>query len=145
MKHSNLEEFWQSQNWNLLRKANGWEVSRAGDIVTLELPAGDGEIYRARCLCDDYPFKAPSVLFVNSENSKMDVKAWPKGKGEFMKIVKPPQNCFLCMQLTREGLQHHKDWANQPNAWNADRNTLIDIFNFLSRLLNSEDYQGRGG
>jgi hypothetical protein len=50
------------------------------------------------------------------------------------------------MPLTREGLQHHGEWKTNPDAdaWNGEQHTLLDIFNRLKRLLNSQNYFGRG-
>lgn len=142
-----LDKFWLAQNWEKLEKVNRWKVSRDGDRVIFELFAKDGEQYRVLLVCDNYPQQAPSVVFINNEGSKLDPKAWPKGKLLLAEIVKPPTNCFLCMELTREGLTHHAEWKSQEKSWHGERNTLLDIFNFLQRLLNSDSYgyECRGG
>lgn len=140
-----IEQFWSSQNWRLLEKINRWKFKRDGDRVVFDLLAKDKESYSVLLSCENYPDDPPSVVFINEEGSKLDPKAWPRGATSFMEIVKPPQNAFLCMELTREGLQHHPDWRTQEKAWHKDRNTLMDIFNFLQQLLNGSDYQGRGG
>lgn len=141
---SPLDDFWQRHDWRLLQNINRWEISREGDLVYLTLEARDREKYRLLCLCDGYPQRPPGVVFVDSNNNKMARQAWPRGNHAFMEVVKPPSNCFLCMPLTREGLQHHREWVNNPavNPWNETR-TLIEIFNFVQGLLRSKDYEGR--
>jgi hypothetical protein len=143
-----LDQFLHSFDHSLWEQVNGWSVVRDvenSDIVRLKLPARDGETYIIRCKCDGYPALAPSVKFVNAEGSENDKFAWPSGDAEFGKIVKPPPHCFLCMPLTREGLQHHQDWlqAQNTNPWNADKHSLQDVFNFLKRILHEEHYLGR--
>lgn len=140
-----LDEFWASHNWEQLSTLNKWITKRNGDTIDCELPAKDGEVYRLRLICNNYPHTPPSVAFINEQGSKSDAKAWPKGGPNFMGIVKPPQNSFLCTGLTREGLAHHQDWKNQPHAWNAERNTVLDVLNMVHRLLHSAEYLGRGG
>ena len=140
-----LDQFWLSQDWMKLERLNGWKLKKDGDRVILDLHARDKELYTVLLSCENYPAEAPSVVFVNSEGSRLDPRAWPRGTASFMDIVKPPQNCFLCMELTREGLQHHPDWRTQEKAWHKDRHTLMDLLNFLQRLLNGADYEGRGG
>lgn len=129
--------------------ANNWVISRRDDdpsIVDFQLKAADNEPYFVTLICDIYPNSPPSVKFRNAEGDINDAKAWPKGNPAFMEVVKPPPNSFLCMPLTREGLQHHGDWISNPtvNSWSPDRHTLLDIFNYLHRLLNSKDYISRG-
>ncbi len=141
-----LDDFFQKHDWELLRKINGWAVDRREELVFLELSARDNARYRVKFVCDDYPMKAPTTAFVNGENSQQDPTAWPKGNQAFHEVVKPPPDCFLCMPLTREGLQHHGDWITNTgvDSWNANKHTLMDLFNYLQRLLNSDDYLRRG-
>ncbi len=140
-----LDEFMASQDWNLLKVVNGWVVTRDGDRLQFGLTARDEERYIVRLLCDDLPRRAPSVVFVDAAGSSSTMNAWPKGTGRFHEVVKPPPNCFLCMPLTREGLQHHPDWLQSPaiTAWRGDRSSPIEVFNYLQRLLTSDDYAGR--
>lgn len=143
---SQLDDFFNRYDWDLLLRVNGWIVETKEEIVTLELGARDGERYKVMFICDNYPTEAPKTFFVNDEGSSDDVKAWPKGNQRFYEIVKLPPNSFLCMPLTRQGLQHHQDWKTNPsvNSWDSGRHTLMDLFNFIRRLLNSDDYAGRG-
>jgi hypothetical protein len=129
--------------------ANHWVISRRDydpSIVDFQLNAADNESYFVTLICDQYPLLAPSVKFRNTEGEVNDAKAWPKGSPVFHEVVKPPPSSFLCMPLTREGLQHHGDWINNVtvNSWSSDKHTLLDIFNYLHRLLNSKDYISRG-
>ncbi len=141
-----LAEFLAAHPWDALEVANGWRVRRDGDRVEFDLTARDGEPYTARLLCDDYPRRAPSVVFVDAQGSPSTPKAWPKGNGRFLEVLKPPPHCFICMPLTREGLAHHTNWLSDHtmNPWNAERSTLMDVFNYLQRLLSGPDYTGRG-
>lgn len=140
-----LDAFFADSSWQLPAKSNGWDVVRDGDLVYFSLSAKDGEKYRVRFGCDGYPRIAPSVMFVNEQGDKTDRRAWPAGIGQFHDVVKPPSNCFLCMPLTREGLTHHREWATNAAAapWTA-KNSLLDLFNYLHRLLNGGQYQKRG-
>lgn len=141
-----LDEFMSAHDWELLKRVNQWEVERDGDLLHLSLAARDGERFRVRVRCDGYPVTPPSVVFVNGEGDPMNPRAWPKGGGRFYQAVKPPPACFLCVPLTREGLQHHGEWRTDPskNAWTGDRHSLIDVFNLVQRLLFDPDYGGRG-
>lgn len=131
-------------DWSLLKSLKGWSVSRDEDIVTFTCRARDGETYFVRLGCASVPHEAPSVAFVNAAGSKMDSKAWPRGRGEFSQIVKPPPHAFLCTALTLEGLQHHPDWRAKTCAWH-NRRSLLDIMNLVQSLLDSAEYEGRGG
>lgn len=139
-----LDEFMTSQDWDLLKAVNGWDVARDGDRLLFELTARDGERYAVRLLCDDLPRRAPSVVFVDDAGSHAVPRAWPRGNGRFFEVVKLPPNSFLCMPLTREGLQHHPQWRDTPsiNAW-REGSSLMEVFNYLQRLLSSPDYGGR--
>ena len=144
-----LSDFLAAHDWDRIKRVNGWRLSRRDedpDILIFELQAMDGEEYRALVECSGYPDQAPSVVFVNDKGSASDPRAWPKGTGRFHEVVKPPPHCFLCMPLIREGLAHHGDWRDNPRvrAWNSQVHTLMDVLNYLQRLLHSQDYQGRG-
>lgn len=141
-----LDDFMAAQNWGALKVAAGWEVRRDGDVVLLTLPARDEESYLLRLVCDGYPVTPPSVAFVDAAGNKLNPLAWPKGNQRFFEIVKPPPHCWLCTNLTREGLHHHREWLTDAskNPWSGDRHTLLDVFNLVQRLLRSEDYSGRG-
>jgi hypothetical protein len=140
-----LDEFMASTDWDLLKAVNGWDVIRDGDRLLFELTARDGERYLVRIMCDDLPRRAPSVVFVDAEGSPSALRAWPKGNGRFFEVVKLPPHSFLCMPLTREGLQHHPQWLEVPTitAWRGERSTLMEVLNYLQRLLSSADYAGR--
>jgi hypothetical protein len=141
-----LGEFLAGQDWELLRTINGWHVERDGvstDVVRLTLPARDGERYILRCICDGYPDKPPDAAFTDVAGSTMERTAWPCGTAEFYKVVKLPTESFICTDLTREGLKRHTEWLGKGNAWNGSTHTLLDLFNYIQGLLNSNDYQGR--
>lgn len=144
-----LDALFAGRDWPAILAATGWSVARDEQDsvrVVLDLRARDRQPYRVLFLCDGYPSMAPSVAFINAAGSKADPAAWPRGDAAFLEEVKPPPNSFLCMPLTREGLAHHPDWAGSPTAqpWSADLHSLMDLFNHIQRLLNSEHYQGRG-
>lgn len=143
-----LDEFFARQDWPRIEASAGWVVRRDPDDperLILTVRATDEERYHLLCLCDGYAKRPPSVAFVNGEGSKDDATAWPTGDSEFLSEVKPPPSCFLCMPLTREGLQHHPDWAAKGIAWDPERHTLLDVFNRVQRLLVGPNYRGRGG
>lgn len=140
-----LDEFMAQHDWATHERLKGWKVSRTGKIVRLSLAARDGETFTLQCVCDNYPGQAPSVAFVDSEGSKGNARSWPTGGKAITDIVKPPPNSFLCMSLTREGLQHHKNWIGNPkqNPWDPAKHSLMSIFNVVHRLLMGPDYTGR--
>lgn len=143
----NLTEFLAKHDWAVLKAIKGWQIERDDvdmNIVRLTLPARDGELYLLRCICDKYPDLAPRATFVSAQGSSGDVKAWPKGNAAFYEVVKHPPHSFLCTDLTREGFEHHPEWANSPNAWKGTTHTLMDLFNYVQDdLLNSLNYLGR--
>lgn len=140
-----IESFFNNHSWDLLKKLNGWKINKRNDyLIEFELPAKDGEKYKVLFDCNGYPDIAPGVVFVNCEGSALDPKAWPKGSTAFHNVVKPPPNCFLCIPITKEGLHHHKEWIGSPSAWNPSKHSLMNVINYIHRLLNSPDYIGRG-
>lgn len=142
----NLGEFLAKQDWELLGPIKGWRVERdviSADVVRLMLSARDGDRFILRCLCDGYPNQVPSVAFIDAAGSTAVRTAWPSGTTEFHKVVKLPPDSFLCTDLTREGFQHHPEWAARPTAWKGNTHTLMDLFNYVHDLLNSNGYQGR--
>jgi hypothetical protein len=144
-----LDECFAARDWGEVERVQGWSVKREGierNLVFFGVSARDGQRYRVLFGCDSYPQLAPNAAFVDDEGSKTDAKAWPTGTAEFLGVVKPPPNCFLCMPLTREGLLHHPEWLKDPalGAWNPEKHTLLDLFNYVHRLLNSDEYTGRG-
>ena len=138
-----LDDIMGATNWNVLKNLKGWLVTRKGDVVTIEMSAKDSQRYHIALLCNRYPMEAPSVAFVNSQGNKMDRSAWPMGRGLLADILKHPPQAFLCTELTREGLAHHAEWKGLQTAWNGDHHTIIDVFNLIQRLLNSDGYTGR--
>ena len=135
----NLEEFLNdpTKNGDTIKRVNRWDIERNGEVVIFKLFASDGEGYIVRFLCDNYPFSPPGVVFININGEMMDRSAWPHGIGLFTEYVKPPDNCFICADLTREGVQHHADWKG---IWKSETHTLMDVFNFLHSLLNDPHY-----
>lgn len=134
----NLDAYWAAQDWAAKGRLGGWSVDRQGDDVFLAVQAPDGENYRIRIRCDGYPERPPSVKFVDENGSENTVRAWPKGGS----IIKPPQACFLCTDITREGLQHHAEWKSRPTAWRSSM-TILTVINMIADLLRSKEYHGR--
>lgn len=147
MEETSLQSYLNGLDLPRIRKRSGYLIERCADnadVVYVVLLAKDGQSYRLRFKCDGYPEKPPSAVFTDEAGSSNTPTAWPKGDPVFMQVVKPPPNCFLCTDLTREGLAHHPDWANGPTAWNSKRHTLMTLINYISHnLLNSTDYEGR--
>jgi hypothetical protein len=141
---SDLDVFWDALDRDGLALIQGWQLERNGDLLYFSLSASDGERYRMRIDCDGYRSDAPDPVFVDSDGSKTTTSAWPKGDTNFESYVKPPPNCFICMPLARGGLQRHQEWRTQGvEVWDPARHSLMDLFNFFQRLLDSEHYKGR--
>lgn len=142
-----LGEFLAKHDWVTLRRIRGWQVERDienQDIVRQTLPARDDQLYVVRYVCDGYPGAAPGVKFISESGSESDRSAWPDGDSEFQQVVKLPPSSFLCTDLTREGLAHHPEWAKRPSAWGGSPHTLMELFNYVQRLLKSDHYLQRG-
>lgn len=141
---SDLDDFWNALDLETLRCVQGWQLEREGDLIYFSLAARDGERYRLRIDCDRYRTLAPDPVFVDAAGSKTTMSAWPKGTAYLDQYIKPPPNCFVCMPLSRSGLQHHGDWvASTVEVWDPAKHSLLDHFNFFQRLLNSQHYTGR--
>lgn len=143
---TDLDIFFKETSWERILTLNNWTVSRDSDndeIVRFSLQARDGEWYHVRMVCDGYPKSAPRVAFTNSAGDHNDKQAWPRGNSTFGEVVKPPPNSFLCTDLTREGFEHHSNWAGGATAWNPEKHTLLDVMNYIQRILNSKNYEGR--
>lgn len=140
-----LSDFLAAHDWDTLARINGWKLTLwkdDPDLICFELRAKDGQWYRVLLDCTGYPDQAPGVVFVDDQGNKNELRAWPAGTPQFYDVVKHPPHCFLCMPLTREGLAHHAEWRNDPtkNPWNGRKHTLLDVLNYLQRLLRSRDY-----
>jgi hypothetical protein len=138
-----LTKFIAAHDWDALGKVTGWRVEldiENTDVVRLTLPARDGERYILRCVCDGYPRQAPSVRFATADGDVTVVSAWPAGDATFHEVIKLPPASFLCTDLTREGFAHHGDWRGRSNAWDENTHTLMDIFNYVQRMLSSKRY-----
>lgn len=142
---SDLDDFWNGLDRQRLEDIQGWRFTRDDVLLYLSLPARDGQRYRIQFLCDSYRSKAPDPVFVDDNGSKMTRSAWPRGDAYFDQYIKPPPHCFICMPLSRTGLEKHPEWRQDATAevWNSQKHTLLDLANFFSRLLNSEHYSGR--
>lgn len=141
---SDLDSFWDSLDREFLDRIQRWQFERDGDLLYFSLLARDGERYRMRIDCDGYRSVAPNPVFVDSEGSKTSIPAWPRGDNYFDQYIKPPPNCFICMPLSRDGLEKHKEWYSMDiEVWDPAKHSLMDIFNFVQRLLKSEHYLGR--
>lgn len=141
---SDLDNFWDALDRELLGQVHGWEFARQGDLVYFSLSARDSERYRLRIACDGYRSNPPDPVFVDADGVKTTKSAWPNGDNYFHQYIKPPPNCFICMPLSRTGLQKHNEWKSPGiDAWNAEKHSLMDLCNFFYRLLNSSHYTGR--
>src|SRR5690348_14668555 len=142
---TDLDDFWTGLNFEQLKRVHDWDFEREDHLVYVLMPARDGERFRILFLCDGYRARAPDPVFVDSEGSKMNKNAWPRGDSSFDQYVKPPPNAFICMPLSRAGLERHAEWRNDPKAdpWDPKKHSLLDQINFIHRLLHSTQYQGR--
>lgn len=144
---SALDTLLASPDVEFARRVRRWQIERASNdsnIVFARLVARDAAAYRLLMECDGYPVVAPSVVFVDDAGNKQNPSAWPRGTDEFGQIVKPPQQCFLCTGVTREGLAHHPNWRGTAEGWDPARHTLFDVLALVQSLLDSPSYQGRG-
>jgi hypothetical protein len=135
---ASLDELFEQAHISEIERLKNWEIRRDGDVIRLALTARDGERYRVVARCDDYENTLPSIVFVDEAGSMMTPSAWPRGTQEIQDYIKPPPHCFVCTDLTREGIQHHPEWNTGQK-----KSDVLGIFNLLQRLLDSPSYQGR--
>lgn len=142
---SDLDAFWNGLDRQQLENVQGWRFTRDGEIVYVSLPARDKERYRILFLCGGYNTRAPDPVFVDDQGSKMTKTAWPRGDSYFDQYIKPPPHCFVCMPLSRTGIEKHPEWLQDPTSdvWDPKKHSLLNLVNFFSRLLNEEHYAGR--
>lgn len=141
---SDFDDFWNKLDRDLLKAVKGWGFKRDGDVLYFSLPARDGERYRIRIGCDGYRAQVPDPVFVDANGSTTVMSAWPKGSDNLYQYIKRPPDCFICMPLSRNGIQRHQEWlTSNVGVWNPAIHSLFDLFNFFQRLLDSSDYLGR--
>jgi hypothetical protein len=93
----------------------------------------DGESYTMRIADATYPNDAPSIKCVSPETKRSDdPKAWPKCEG-----FRPPGTADLCLPISREGFEAHKEWANSQHAWKSTGNPIWFVLSTLQDLLNN--------
>jgi hypothetical protein len=114
------------------------ESVRLGVFCTMHPRSAPAETYRVRLRWTDYsaPF---SVKFVNQESgSEYDQHAWPNMDGA------NPGSFFLCVPYSKEGNDHHKEWATSPAIqYRTPEQPLIFALLQLQHLLDNK-YRGRG-
>jgi hypothetical protein len=123
-----------AQRWSLERA----ESSSLGVFCTMHPRATPSEHYKVRLRWTDYsmPF---SLKFVNMENgSETDQHAWPIIAGS------SPPNFFVCSVFTKEGNDHHPEWARSAaKRYKTPDEPLVFALVQLQHLLDNT-YQGRG-
>ena len=91
-------------------KLEGWDV-----FVTL-VRRKDGRKHTVRLRCDNgYPLRAPSVVFVNPDDMKIEGQQfWPEdGERAFKRSNNPP---FICVRGIREYHERHNEAFNPADA-----------------------------
>jgi hypothetical protein len=137
-------EHWDQVDWAAVHGGSGWQAERVDEVGYITMSARDGVAYRLRLECKGYPQKAPSAAFADEKGLVSNVKAWPKGSGDFGSAVHPPPDTFICTPLTREGLEHHPEWKSRADPWSVDKH-FLDVANYVQRLLSGPTYGGRAG
>lgn len=143
MSEEELRDYLGRSDWALLKRVRNWTMTQDGESVTITCQARDGETYRVRLGCGAVPAQPPRAAFVDETGSTKNGRAWPRGKGAFHEIVKPPPHSFFCTAATQEGLEHHPNWTNHPAA-NIARRSPLEAMNVVQSLLDGPDYEGRG-
>lgn len=93
-----------------LPAAKRWNLERdmsvpLGVFCTMQPRTAPTETYKARVLWTDYS-RPPSIKFINDQNgSETDPHAWPNMD------VSRPAHFFICAPWTKEGHDHHAEWA----------------------------------
>ncbi len=99
-----------------------WEIITDGltVYVTMYPQNASNKRYLARFTYDDYPQRAPTFTFIDSETKREGVEFWPK-HGAFNSAVsrKPPQLCIAGIREFHEGL--HKEFPWIPEKYPLGR------------------------
>lgn len=126
-----------------LPAAKRWSLERnvsvpLGIFCTMHPRTAPSERYKVRLGWTDYS-RPPSVKFVNLENnSESDARAWPNIEGS------RPTSFFLCAPWTKEGNDHHAEWAaSEAGRYTTPEEPLVCTLVLLQHLLDNT-YQGRG-
>jgi hypothetical protein len=109
-------------------------------LVTMKSKV-DAASYTFRIIGKNYPNAAPSIRCVNpTTHSPDDPAAWPRCAG-----FRPPPTSDLCLAISSEGFETHKEWANDSRyAWNPTGNPIWFVLSALQDKLNDRSkYQGR--
>lgn len=126
-----------------LPAAKRWDLERdknvpLGVFCTMHPRNAPTEHYRVQLRWTDYS-KPASVKFINLENdSGTDPRAWPNIDGT------RPTSFFLCAPWTKEGHEHHSEWAaSEAGRYNTPEEPLVFALVQLQHLFDNT-YQGRG-
>ncbi|MEH0166720.1 hypothetical protein [Roseateles microcysteis] len=124
-----------------LPQADRWTIKR-GDTAALDVSVdlssrkAPQELYRVRLRWTDYS-KPPSVKFVGmTTGSEAEPRAWPNFDGS------RPTSFFVCLPITKEGHDHHGEWATGANAYRTVDDPLEYVLLNLQSLLDNT-YTGR--
>lgn len=127
----------------LPRSSERWILERDGAVplgvfCTMHSRTAPNDKYKVRLRWTDYslPF---SVKFINMDNgSETDQHAWPHIDGS------RPGNYFLCSPFTKEGNDHHPEWAaSAAKRYLLPDEPLVFALLQLQHLLDNT-YKGRG-
>jgi hypothetical protein len=118
-----------------LAKEYGWIITQENIDVLAQLnpvkvPA---KKFMVRLRCDDYPQKAPSVIFVNPDTKKEGLEFWPHGNA-FKTTANPPG---ICIRGTREFHEHY----HKGDPWDPKKFTFAVVLQFIQREIN-KSYKG---
>lgn len=125
-----------------LPDAKRWGLE--GDLNSLEARcelhprSSPNERFLARLRWSDYS-KPASVKFIDPATGSDSIpRAWPNIDGS------RPQNFFICAPWTKEGNDHHPEWAtSEAAAYQTPEEPLVFALLQLKHLMDNT-YQGRG-
>jgi hypothetical protein len=122
-----------SKRWGLEGDATALEARC--DMHPRAFPA---ERFQVRLRWSDYS-KPPSTKFIDPDTgSESNPRSWPNIDGS------RPQNCFICAPWTKEGNDHHPEWAASAAAgYKTPEEPLVFSLLQLQHLLDNT-YKGRG-
>ena len=110
----------------------GWEVFHEDLLVFVGMRSRrtPGQLYLLRASFDEYPKRAPSILFVDPATKAPSADAWPPG---LQHSTNPPG---ICTPGTREFYEHfHKN--QQQHAWDRAKHSLLATVHEIQRLVDT--------
>lgn len=131
------EQFHKLQSLKGISEHHDWQITVQGfDIFVLMRPnKHPDKKFLLRLRCDDYPKRAPSLQFIDSETKQEGAQYWPQG-GPFQAAISrsqtQPQLCIPGIREFHEGC--HASDSSKP--WIPEKYSFVKTLESTQILLN---------